>query len=209
MTPFVWAVRAHSQNGQLQWGRPPEQLSSQLQNSLISLASEHGLDYERILLCQRYSVGHSPTLADNTLYIRLYPSGTTNWVPILDDMITASRRIGFAGRIEMVDIRAAGGIKFYPPEVSEQLQQEWPVIKHNIIAQLSVHHVDWNIIALMKRGYWEEAAVLTVVIKASLLSRALAATLREYRTQRRSRLSCSIRYAMGYVWPRHYQRIHT
>ncbi|EEQ31269.1 hypothetical protein McanMca71_006840 [Microsporum canis] len=162
---------------------PSTGISAQLTEGLMNLAfiqlARYELNYHRIMVVQRYSRGHVPTPADNTLYISLYTSSNDNWVKALDDMLSAADQLGFSGRIEMIDHRALGGMKSFAPDTSSQLVQEWEGMKTLIIRRLTALEVNWSVVVLQKRGYWEDVAINTVVIKAFISSRALAITARD------------------------------
>ncbi|KAK2813951.1 hypothetical protein FQN50_000352 [Emmonsiellopsis sp. PD_5] len=153
---------------------PPASLIESLNSLAIGILARHHLVYERIHVCQRYTVGDTPTAADNTLYIRLFPSGTNaSWIPALDDMLTETQRMGFQGRVEMIDQRAVAGLRTFAPSAPPSLQQAWPAIQDRIAHHLASMNVNWSLISLANRGYWEEVAVTTVLIKARLPPRHL------------------------------------
>ncbi|KAF3491860.1 uncharacterized protein GIQ15_01377 [Arthroderma uncinatum] len=156
----------------------PDALSDRLTDIALTCLEEYDLDYHRVEIVQRYSRGQTPTPADNTVYISLYTPVNDDWVEALDSILSATEQLQFAGRVEMVYHEALDGIKTYPPDIPEQLAQDWPNIEGQITSQLAVLGVDWKVVMLAKRGYWEDDAVNTVVIKASVPSRTFAITTR-------------------------------
>lgn len=159
---------------------PAQQLSGQLQNDLMSLAQQqierYDLNYERVIVCQRYSIGHTPTAADNTLYIRFYEP-SEHWVPAINSLITSAEQMGFGGRIEFVDLRAAAGPQSFAPVLSDDLIRAWPELEERVIRRLSANSIDWHLITLANRGYAENTAILTLVIKASIQFAPLIASM--------------------------------
>ncbi|KMQ43691.1 hypothetical protein HL42_5620 [Trichophyton rubrum] len=160
-----------------------EGLSEQFRERLMDLALEYlgryQLSYHRLMVVRRYSEGLNPSPADNTLYISLYTPSNDNWVKALDDILSAIEPLHFTGRVEMIDHRALGGMKTFSPNTPDQLVQEWEQIQSVIIRRLDSIQTNWKAIMLLKRGYWEEVAVNTIVIKASIPSRALAISTRD------------------------------
>lgn len=96
-----------------------EGLSEQFRERLMNLALEYlgkyQLSYHRLMVVRRYSEGLIPSPADNTLYISLYTPSNDNWVKALDDILSAIEPLQFTGRVEMIDHRALGGMKTFPP----------------------------------------------------------------------------------------------
>lgn len=160
---------------------PSQQLSAQVGSDLVALAQQqierYGLNYELVTVCQRYSEGTTPTAADNTVYIRLHEP-SANWVPAIDALITSTQQMGFIGRIELVDLRAAGGPKTFAPLVPNELLQAWPSLEERVICRLSANYIDWRLVTLANRGYTEETAVLTLVVKATIPSTAELVTMK-------------------------------
>lgn len=160
-----------------------EGLSEQFRERLMDLALEYlgryQLRYHRLMVVRRYSEGLNPSPADNTLYISLYTPLNDNWVKALEDILSAIKPLHFTGRVEMIDYRALGGMKTFSPNVPDQLVQEWEQIQSVIIHRLASTNINWKAMMLLKRGYWEEVAVNTIVIKASIPSRALAISTRD------------------------------
>ncbi|KDB23805.1 hypothetical protein H109_04305 [Trichophyton interdigitale MR816] len=160
-----------------------EGLSEQFRERLMNLALEYlgkyQLSYHRLMVVRRYSEGLIPSPADNTLYISLYTPSNDNWVKALDDILSAIEPLQFTGRVEMIDHRALGGMKTFPPDTPDQLVQEWEQIQSTIIRCLDSIQINWKAVMLLKRGYWEEVAVNTIVVKASIPSRALAISTRD------------------------------
>ncbi|KAK2794511.1 hypothetical protein FQN52_008089 [Onygenales sp. PD_12] len=153
---------------------PSASLIASLNSLAIGILARHHLVYEQIHVCQRYTVGDTPTAADNTLYIRLVPSGTNAaWIPALADLLTEAQKMRFVGRVELIDQRAVAGLCTFAPAPPLSLQQAWPAIQDRIAYRLASMNVNWSLIILANRGYWEEVAVTTVLIKARLPPRHL------------------------------------
>jgi hypothetical protein len=163
------------------------ELPQELVGALISVArgalGRNDIEYEKILVCQRFTTGHQQTVADDTLYMILTATESNErWVPTLDEILTENERLGFGGRVEMIDQRAVGGLPSFAPNVSTALQQAWPNIQQQVIDRLYSFNVDWRMVDLLNRGYWEQVSICTVSINASqpaLLSPVRAAIQRD------------------------------
>lgn len=128
---------------------------------------KYGLRPDLILPCCRYSAGSTPQLRDDTIYIRLAePADVMTMAQCLSQLLEIPMRLHYQGIFEIVDQRAAGGWKSYAVDVPPFLRQNWPDIENIVINQLTEADFDWQTVMLANRGYWEEEAVPTVLIKA-------------------------------------------
>ncbi|PGH16986.1 hypothetical protein AJ79_01370 [Helicocarpus griseus UAMH5409] len=166
----------------VQTGPPSNETNGDLMETLVEIVAkkvqERGLDFDCILPCQRYTVGDTPTAADDTIYIRAMSEVYVNtWTPFLEDFVQVAHDLGFKGRIEVIDKRAAGGRKTFVSQCSDVTMENWPVIEKHAMDCLAAANIEWDIIMPANRGYWPESSKFTLLIKVQKSVTRQAVTL--------------------------------
>ncbi|KAL3452313.1 hypothetical protein BJX65DRAFT_177794 [Aspergillus insuetus] len=126
------------------------------------------IPFDKVLFTSRYTRENDPTGADETLLIYASFEGNRDrLISVLDTLLQILYELGHRGRVEIIDPRAAGGIKTFAPVLSSKQREEWDSTLGYIIVVLRRIGAEWRQIMPAIRGYWAEVSVLTVMIKAT------------------------------------------
>lgn len=109
---------------------------------MIQVAIQHleqrRFGFTQVCVSKRYTDGNEASVNDNTVLIRANLSERYyEWVSMLDNLISAIQGLGFPGRVEIIDDRAAAGPRTFAPKLSDQQQQHWPEICQDVVHRLS------------------------------------------------------------------------
>ncbi|KAL2829271.1 hypothetical protein BDW59DRAFT_159261 [Aspergillus cavernicola] len=155
---------------------PAQDIDQTLAEAVFDIAIDHlttsNLDYKSIFFGTRATEGHPISASDTTLLIQAsFDSQHDRLVAFLDNLLQVLFGFGYNGRVEIIDPRATQGTKTFPPIVSKQQQEGWEEILTNIIETLARSGADWRQVFAANRGYWKEVSKITVVIKATNITK--------------------------------------
>lgn len=148
----------------------PSDVTNDFMNAVGDIANKHIEKYDLQDffirgIRNRFSKGATPTPNDITILIQ--GDVSTHYktaLSMLDELLTALVGIGWPGRVEVVDNRALN-MRYFAPRVSNSVQEQWPNIEKGIMERLDHHNLEWVIIFVMNRGYWDEVSEPTVIAK--------------------------------------------
>lgn len=127
----------------------PTGCSPEMNDAAVTVATDRlfkeQCEWEKVVVCSRVVRGETPTKTDDTLLIYVSMQDRhRQLIPILNDLINALYEMGFQGRVEMIDPRAMGGPKSFPPMYSTIQQGRWPSLLRGIMTQLNDSSIDWR-----------------------------------------------------------------
>ena len=142
-----------------------------VQDEMVRKAAIHldecGLYYSSVQVVTRFSRGTEATLRDTTLLIRGDLSTRhSEWLSVLDDILSVALKLDWPGRVEVIDERVSG-IRTFTPTVGDRVIERWQSITDKVISEFSDRRIPWVLIEISNRGYWEAVSVPTVVVKVS------------------------------------------
>lgn len=135
-----------------------------IHTSVYQALTRAGLDVESLLFVQRVVRGEEPCDRDFTILIRTVC--TDHWVGALDAVleIIQAKNLSWIN-VEIYDQRAI--LEFFPVlDPAPEILQSWSVLEPEILAVLGPE-THWTTLTLLKRGYAEEQAALTVTVGLS------------------------------------------
>jgi hypothetical protein len=166
---------------------PALDVSPELEKELVSRAMDilfkRGLSYERVRVCQRYWEVDDPDPKDNMLYINLFPlrtqEATAAWEPVLAELASMAKSVGFEGRIGMIADGGLGSRRTFPwgKPVPDGVP-EWNQLVAKVVGHLAREGLECSQVELLRRGYEWEDAEWTVVVRVNAPSQDVETSLR-------------------------------
>lgn len=131
---------------------------------------EGNFDWRSVMVCGRASQQtQTLTDADTTLLISAsLENRRDELLSLLDSLIQELVNAGLPGRVEIIDPRAVGGPKTFPPSLTDQQQSQWGEVLDMVVSLLGQYNIDWYHVFAANRGYWDEVSVATIIVKAAM-----------------------------------------
>lgn len=128
------------------------------------------LDYTSVWIVKRFTRGSIGVAGDATILVRCnLTTRNSKWLKFLDNLLISLTKIQFPGRLEVIDHRVNGPHTY----ASDSLSQVLPIWPEIVIEKLDPHQLPFKMMFIANRGYWEEIAVPTLIVKTGVPIREL------------------------------------